>query len=98
MTALLGAFEGPFAGLLNEVEGRLYALYINPSDDEAGILKGSFSGPVPGPGSWEATGTVYPVTSTTDLKGITGRPSQHYRGGRHNPGCDLGLFFGYRGC
>jgi hypothetical protein len=68
-----GAYSGYVGGVLGEVAvGSLYAVYIaeNGGSYPAGILKGSFSGPVYLPiNLWEASGSLYamPMTSGMDL-------------------------------
>lgn len=55
-----GAFSGFISGISESMTGHLYALYVDP-DQNAGILKGAFSGnSVSYLDMWEADGMIYP--------------------------------------
>ncbi|NVL90005.1 MAG: hypothetical protein HWN69_03270 [Desulfobacterales bacterium] len=66
-----GAYSGYLGGVINEVVGAVYAVYIDPSQN-AGILKGDFSGPTyPEIGMWEADGSIYRIVMESEDIGIS---------------------------
>ncbi|RZB30238.1 MAG: hypothetical protein SRB1_02518 [Desulfobacteraceae bacterium Eth-SRB1] len=65
-----GAYAGYLSGITDNMNGDIYAVYVDPSQN-AGILKGGFSGTVyPDLEMWNASGTVSPVTTTIQSTGI----------------------------
>jgi len=55
------------SGVIDEVEGLLHALYVDPSQN-AGILKGTFSGSVyPDIQMWDGFGSAYPMQMATAI-------------------------------
>lgn len=62
-----GAYWGWIGGIIDDVEGNLVALYIDP-DRNAGILKGAFTGQdYREIRMWEADGSVFPVQLSQDV-------------------------------
>ncbi len=75
-----GAYAGYAGGFFatgpddNDVEGRIYGLYLSPGTSEAGLLKGTFSGRTYDEiEMWEADGVLYRTTTLApdDLGVIT---------------------------
>ncbi len=68
MTPDGGAYKGFMTGVMDTmVDGRFYGIYTDP-DDDAGLLKGSFSGFMdPVLGVWEADGGLYPELVKEDM-------------------------------
>ncbi|MBW2027841.1 MAG: FecR domain-containing protein [Deltaproteobacteria bacterium] len=63
-----GAYHGYLEGVIDDVDGLLYAIYIDESGN-GGILKGNFSGSVyPDLGMWDASGSIYPIAMANDLE------------------------------
>jgi hypothetical protein len=75
-----GAYKGCLGGVMDEVAGGVYAVYVSPSQG-AGVLEGAFGviNPAfkgntypglsanPDTGMWEATGSIYPIEMVADI-------------------------------
>ena len=62
-----GAYIGFLGGIADDIQGKIYALYIDPTGG-AGYLKGDFRGSVYGGiEMWEASGNMYPVEKAQNV-------------------------------
>ena len=67
-----GAFIGSMGGYIDDVNGMIYTIYIDPSNTEAGILQGVFSGQAePASNTWKASGSIFPKEYTNVLGNVT---------------------------
>ena len=64
-----GAYSGFFRGDETNAIGSINALYINPSGNELGILRGDFGGEVDTEGGW--IGTMFPTVMSTITGSLT---------------------------
>ena len=63
-----GSYAGYIGGNVDDVEGLIYAIYIDPNGN-AGYLKGSFNGSLyPEIEMWEASGDIYPIEKVQNIE------------------------------